>query len=123
MKLFIVAITFFFTLAFLHLLGMKGFYYNISFYDDILHFLFGLFGSLIILPLLIRFKKTKKIFYFVFSFLLTIILGVIWEVFEFFYFPFIQFGLSDTLSDLFWASIGSFLIIIIIYLSWNKWKS
>lgn len=126
---FKTSIFIFFLIIFVfHLAGyLKGLYYSLSFYDNILHFAAGAAISLSILYILFS-SKTKEIFKiesefanFILAFTTTVTLGVFWEFLEFlwdlyivqtFNLPSLQLGLRDTMSDLMWDSIGSVLVII-----------
>lgn len=117
MRLFIPAVISFFALALLHLWGMNGLYHSVSFYDKILHFLFGVAVS----ALTLLFLRARRNSYFILTFLTTIFIGSIWELFELFWnfilvprlnFSLIPIGLSDTFFDLFWMIIGSLAVMI-----------
>ncbi|PIP25054.1 MAG: hypothetical protein COX34_00730 [Candidatus Nealsonbacteria bacterium CG23_combo_of_CG06-09_8_20_14_all_36_12] len=114
-----------------HLFGyLKGLYYSLSFYDDILHFSAGITLSAAIIYILFHtkisriFKIENKFTNLILVFIATVIIGAFWELLEFFwdlYFakmfglPPLQLNLQDTMFDLIWDSIGAFLVIGIYY--------
>lgn len=124
MKLILITVVSLFLLSFGHFLGLKGFYYSLNFYDDILHFLLGGLSSLIIFLFLVRLEKrgfiqAKKIFYFSFIFFFAITIGVGWEFFEFFYFPYLQLEVADIIKDIFWGGVGSFSTLTFIFMNFK----
>lgn len=112
---------------------IMGFYEKFWWWDLLLHGIFGIFGFITAIYLLqsvfIRNSKTtKRLFTFfnaVFAFSFTIILGTLWEMFEFagdYFFKthMIDEGLNDTVSDLLIKIVAAFITSIIYVYNAHK---
>ena len=102
-------------------------YNTISYYDTIVHTLFGFIGSIIALNLLFIFKKYDKkniIFNILFVISIIMFMAVTWEFGEYFYDIFtnhdtqhvLDSGVVDTMTDLLVAFMGSLTCISFYYL-------
>lgn len=102
-------------------------YNTISYYDTIVHTLFGFMGSIIALNILFMLKKYDKksiIFNMLFVISFTMVLAVTWEFIEYFYDIFtnhdaqhvLDSGVVDTMTDLLVAFIGGLTCISFYYL-------
>lgn len=102
-------------------------YNTISYYDNIVHTLFGVVGSVVALNLLFMFKKYDKkniIFNILFVISITMFMAVTWEFVEYFYDIFtnhdtqhvLDSGVVDTMTDLLVAFIGGLTCIFFYYL-------
>ena len=117
-----------FTYATLYLGEVKKYYAIFWWWDVLLHgfsaFVLGLAGFLIVYTLNKRAKVNLHMspgFVFLFSFSFAIMIGAIWEIFEFAMDSFFRMnmqktGLVDTMWDLIVDSIGAFLASLIGYL-------
>jgi len=115
--LFLIVVIFF-----LNLLAMKFYWYwSIPWFDMLMHFLGGLFISLVLLwlnyfrGLLGSFSKKKAI---LIAILGTLVIGLLWEIFEFSLDTFItekSWDMADTLSDLFFDLLGAGIGTIYYY--------
>ena len=103
--------------------GQQGLhlYTTTSWYDKFAHFLFGIFGSIPALWVLMKFKILKNSLWcsciFIFCFGLT--LGIFWEIFEFTVDTFLNTdmqrratGVTDTMMDIIVCSIGHIVFIL-----------
>ncbi len=107
-----------------------GFYEKYYWWDDLLHFSYGIgfsfIGYLIIQFFSIRRHVSNDIFLImIFSFCFTLACGVLWEIYEFFLDSFFAMdtqsthfgtGVTDTMQDLIVATIAAFLTDLVIYL-------
>lgn len=91
-------------------------YYSIWWSDMLMHFLGGFWLGLVCIWLLSFVKIPVEIdYYLIFKvFLWVLIVGVLWEVFEFYFINYIaqnQFNILDTISDIFFDLSGGMLAI------------
>lgn len=111
----------------IYLGGSLNCYNNINYYDNILHFIFGIFGSIISLNLLFMFKKydnKNKLFNILYILAMTMLMAVCWEFCEFFYDTLfnkntqhaLDTGVLDTMTDLTVAFVASLLLNLFYYL-------
>lgn len=124
--LFLIIVFCFFSILFF--LGWQGnFFYTIDWYDKFLHFSAGICVFLAVWWLMDILEKVqtinKKSFFFkiFIPLLFLLVIGVLWEVFEFtiakmFDFPLFQEEFSDTLGDLIFDIIGGVFGILILFL-------
>lgn len=95
----------------------KGFYwyYSISWFDMLMHFLGGFWVGLFFLYVFYdKNQFSKKLLAVILGVLL---IGVLWEVFEFFLNVIAHdtFSIADTLSDIFFDLVGGFLAIFFYF--------
>lgn len=115
-------------MAFIFLSLVAGEYFDIYgkliWWDDMLHFLSGLFiGYVGLLILYIDDKKKRAIsgpwFAAVFVFSLVITSAAVWEIFEFLVDQFahghMQYGLVDTMMDIIDATVGGLIVSVVAY--------
>ena len=109
----------------LNTIGMWLSLYSILWwYDMPMHFLGGLFTCLLIISILLRIKKVKNlpVFYIaIISFVLTLLIGLIWEGYEIFWDIFAgkKHIFIDSLSDIFFDLAGG-VEAVFIYLRHRK---
>jgi tRNA pseudouridine55 synthase len=102
----LITITLFFLILILHFLGMKGLYYNLFFYDKLLHFLGGIFISLLFCNIYKKIKKRLPKLIEIILIILTV--SLVWEMHEYVWdtylkikynLPQMQLGMFDTVGD------------------------
>lgn len=112
-----------------HWAGMyQGLYLNIPFYDDVVHFLGGLWiGGIILLILqktapFLEIKSSGKLGYVIGIIGLALIIGLGWEIFEWFLADYakssgaavnLQPSIKDTLGDMVMDGLGAGLATLI----------
>lgn len=108
-----------------HFLGVIcDFYSHIYWFDKFVHFLSGFVAAFVAIYLLVKFKKDKNIIFsiiFIISF--SVMIGSIWEVFEYlasYYFnvdpqKVIATGVTDTMGDIIVTLLASILTSISYY--------
>ena len=96
-------------------------YQKTNYFDKIAHFLFGIFGSILALLVLAKFKILKKdlLFTCIFIFCFGMALIVLWETFEYaadtFFGSDMQrraTGVHDTMQDIIVCTIGHIMFIL-----------
>lgn len=101
-------------------------YYTTNFYDNVVHTLFGVVGSIFAFNLLFIFKKydyKSTIFNIIYVLSVTIFLAVTWECCEYFYDIMfnantqhaLETGVVDTMTDLLVALLGSLVFVLLYY--------
>lgn len=99
-------------------------YGKLVWWDDMLHFLSGLFiGYVGLLLLYIDDKKKRAVsgpwFAAVFVFSLVVTSAAVWEIFEFLVDQFahghMQYGLVDTMMDIIDATVGGLIVSVVAY--------
>ena len=115
-----------------HFLGVIcDFYSKIYWFDKFVHFLSGFVAAFIAIYLLVKFKKDKNIIFsiiFIISF--SVMIGSIWEVFEYlasYYFnvdpqKVVATGVTDTMGDIIVTLLASILTSISYYFE-HKYNS
>lgn len=108
--------------------GSMKYYVTVSNYDKVIHFLFGIFGCLIAIFIMKKFKTLNKNIFFniIFFISFSMLFGVIWEILEYFDDKLfiannqrLDTGVNDTMLDLIFTLIGS-MFFSIIYIIENK---
>jgi tRNA pseudouridine55 synthase len=111
----------FFLILILHFLGMKGLYYDLFFYDKLLHFLGGIFISLLFYKIYIKIKKRIPKLIEIILIILTI--SLFWEIHEYLWdtylkvkynLPQMQLGTFDTITDTIMNVSGCLLFYLFI---------
>ncbi len=112
----------------LHILGLEGLYYHLTYYDKFLHLLGGIAVGLIG----IKFLKYIHFIYSPFKLIIfSLAMGLLWELHEYlwdlflrpkFNLPLLQLGKWDTLTDLLCDLVGTLLVVSLIVIKTSKNK-
>lgn len=102
-----------FSIFFINIIAHKFYWYSsVSYFDMIMHFMGGFFLLLAIayvFPPKDNHSRTKSLVFLLSG---VLIIGIAWEIFEYIFNNFLggqAFDILDTLSDLFFDMLGSFL--------------
>ncbi|MEX2029154.1 MAG: hypothetical protein WD963_01585 [Candidatus Paceibacterota bacterium] len=113
----LIFLMFFIFLA--HLLAEQFYwYYSIAWFDMFMHFLGGVWLGLFFFYVFSRNKQIVPSFFKIIFFVLMV--GILWEVFQFFTKNYIgrdPFDIIDTLSDVFFDLLGGLCVILYV---WKK---
>ncbi|NLM49747.1 MAG: hypothetical protein GX196_02205 [Clostridiaceae bacterium] len=111
---------------------ISGFYYRFFWWDDMLHFMSGIILGAIGFLLVYALNEDERIlfrlsplFVALFTFTFSLACGAVWEIFEYFMdvnfgFNMQKTGLDDTMFDLIYDAISSFLISALGFFSLKK---
>ncbi len=119
-------IIFFLIIILLHISGIRGLYYILPLYDKFLHFLGGIFISLVSYKIYINTKKRiPKLIEIIF---IILIISILWEVHEYIWdqyltvkynLPQMQLSKLDTATDLIMNIFGCLIFYAFIKKKYN----
>ena len=95
-------------------------YYSITYFDMLMHFLGGVWAGLFFIYVFyVRKEVLNSLFYII---LFVLFIGILWEFFEFFMGTIARdsFDTGDTLSDIFFDLLGGLCAILYLWKSKQK---